>query len=96
LEKIKHGSKTLAECGGIHGVDDTSSFFFNLLLQNQKAKINQTNGTSYPLVKRIQVCSNKGPGPHQKGDNHRNVRKGWGHLKILFLRTMKPETLNFT
>jgi hypothetical protein len=21
---------------------------------------------------------------------------GWGHLKILFLRTMKPEKLNFT
>ena len=34
-------------------------------------------------------------GPLQKGDNHRNVRKEWGHLKILFLRTMKPETLNF-
>jgi hypothetical protein len=27
LEKIKHGFKTLAECGGIRGVDDTSSFF---------------------------------------------------------------------
>jgi hypothetical protein len=52
--------------------------------------------TNYPLVKRIQVCSNKGPGPLQKGDNHRNVRKGWGHLKLLFLRTMKPEKLNFS
>jgi hypothetical protein len=27
LEKIKHGFKTLAECGGIRGVDDTSSYF---------------------------------------------------------------------
>jgi hypothetical protein len=53
-------------------------------------------GTNYPLVKRIQVCSNKGSGPLQTGDNNRNVRKGWGHLKILFLRTMKPEKLNFT
>jgi hypothetical protein len=53
-------------------------------------------GTNYPLVKGIQVCSNKGPDPLQRGDNHRNVRKGWGHLKILFLRTMKPEKLNFT
>jgi hypothetical protein len=53
-------------------------------------------GTNYPFVKRIQVCSNKGSGPLQTGDNHRNVRKGWGHLKILFLRTMKPEKLNFT
>jgi hypothetical protein len=48
------------------------------------------------LVKRIHVCSNKELGPLQRGDNHRNVRKGWGHLKIVFLRTMKPEKLNFT
>jgi hypothetical protein len=26
-------------------------------------------GTNYPLVKRIQVCSNKGPGPLHRGDN---------------------------
>jgi hypothetical protein len=47
-------------------------------------------------VKRIQVCSKKGPDLLQKGDIHRNVRKGWGNLKILFLGTMKPEKLNFT
>jgi hypothetical protein len=47
-------------------------------------------------VKGIQVCSNKGPGPRQRGDNHKNKKMGWGHLKILFLRTMKPEMLNFT
>jgi hypothetical protein len=29
LEKIKHGFKTLAECGGIRGVDDTSSSGIN-------------------------------------------------------------------
>jgi hypothetical protein len=28
FEKIKHGFKTLAECGGIRGVDDTSSFLY--------------------------------------------------------------------
>jgi hypothetical protein len=33
-------------------------------------------------VKGIQVCSNKGPGPLQRGDNHINVKKGWCHLKI--------------
>jgi hypothetical protein len=49
------------------------------------------------LVKRIQVCSNKGPGALFKLEIiNRNVRKGWGHLKILFLRTMKPEKLNYT
>jgi hypothetical protein len=40
-------------------------------------------------MKRIQVCSNKGPGPLQRGDNHKNVKIGWGHLKI-FSRTTGP------
>jgi hypothetical protein len=31
LEKIKHGFKTLAECGGIRGVVDTSSFMYVFL-----------------------------------------------------------------
>jgi hypothetical protein len=45
----------------------------------------------------IQVCSNEGPGPLQRGDNDKNVRIGWGHLKSYsFKRTMKPERLNFT
>jgi hypothetical protein len=38
-------------------------------------------------VKEIQVCSNKGPGPLQRGDNHKNVKMGWGHLKIFFRTT---------
>jgi hypothetical protein len=46
-------------------------------------------------VKRIQVSSNKGPGPLQRGDNHKNVKMWWGHLKILFLRPMKPEKAEF-
>jgi hypothetical protein len=47
-------------------------------------------GTNYPLVKGIQVCSNKGPGPLQGGDNHKNVKMGRGHLKIFFSRTTGP------
>ena len=35
-------------------------------------------------------CSNKGPGPLQRGDNHKNVKIGWGHLKIFFSRTTGP------
>jgi hypothetical protein len=35
-------------------------------------------------VNEIQFCSNKGPGPLQRGDNHKNVRKGWVHLKIFY------------
>jgi hypothetical protein len=37
-------------------------------------------------VKGIQVCSNKGPGPLQRGDNDKNVKRGWGNLKIFFLQ----------
>jgi hypothetical protein len=47
-------------------------------------------------VKGIQVSSNKGSGTLQRGDNHKNEKMGWGHLKILFLRNLKPEKLNFT
>jgi hypothetical protein len=42
-------------------------------------------GTNFPWVKGIQVCSNKGPGL-VRGDNYKNVKMGWGHLKI-FSRT---------
>jgi hypothetical protein len=41
-------------------------------------------------VKGIQVFSNKGPGPFQRGNNHKNVKMGLGHLKIFFSRTTGP------
>jgi hypothetical protein len=47
-------------------------------------------GTNYSWVKGIQVCSNKEPGPLQRGDNHKNVKMGWGHLRIFFSRTIGP------
>jgi hypothetical protein len=47
-------------------------------------------GTNYPWMKGIYVCSNKGPGSLQKGENHKNVEMGWGHLKILFSRITEP------
>jgi hypothetical protein len=40
-------------------------------------------------VKEIEVCSNKGPGSLQRGDNYKNVKMGWSHLKI-FSRTTGP------
>jgi hypothetical protein len=46
-------------------------------------------------MKEIQVCSNKGPGTIQRGDNYKNVKMWWGHLNILFLRTMKPGKAEF-
>jgi hypothetical protein len=35
--------------------------------------------------------SNKGPGPLQRGDNHKNAKMGLGHLKIFFSKTTEPE-----
>jgi hypothetical protein len=40
-------------------------------------------------VKGIHVCSNKEPGPLQRGDNHKDMKIWWGHLKI-FSTTMEP------
>jgi hypothetical protein len=37
-------------------------------------------------MKGLQVYLNKGPGPLQRGDNHKNIKMWWGHLKILFLK----------
>jgi hypothetical protein len=41
-------------------------------------------------VNGIQVCSNKGPDSLHRGDNHKNVKMGRGHLKIYFSRTIVP------
>jgi hypothetical protein len=47
-------------------------------------------GTNYHWVKGIQVCSNIGPGPLQRGDNHKKVKMGLGHLNFFFSRTTGP------
>jgi hypothetical protein len=41
-------------------------------------------------VKGIQVYSNEGPGSLQRGDNHKNVKMGLCHLKILLSKTTWP------
>jgi hypothetical protein len=46
-------------------------------------------GSNYPWIKGIQVCTNKGPSPLQRGDNYKNVKMGSGHLKF-FSRTTEP------
>jgi hypothetical protein len=42
----------------------------------------------------LAVCTNKGPGPLQRGDNCKNTKIGWGHLNI-FSGTNDPEKLRF-
>jgi hypothetical protein len=61
-----------------------------IIAKENTLKIFRKVGTNYPWVKEIQVCSNKGPGPLQRGDNHKNVKIGWGHLKIFFSITTVP------
>ena len=46
-------------------------------------------------MKGLQVCSNEGPGPLRRGDNHENAKIGWCHLKIFFSRTTGPGKLKF-
>jgi hypothetical protein len=48
-------------------------------------------GINHPQVKGIVNCSNKGLGPHQRGDKYKNAKMGWGHIKIFFSRTTEPE-----
>jgi hypothetical protein len=48
-------------------------------------------GANHPRVKGIVICLNKGPGPLQRGDNHKNVKLGWGYLIFFFSRTTEPE-----
>jgi hypothetical protein len=48
-------------------------------------------GINHRWVKGILNCSNQEPGPPQMGDNCKNVKMGWGYLKIFFSRTTEPE-----
>jgi hypothetical protein len=46
-------------------------------------------------LKGIQVFSSFLPGPPQRGDNHKNVKMGRGHLKIFFSRIIGPILTRF-
>jgi hypothetical protein len=43
-------------------------------------------GTNFPWVKGIQVHSNKGPGPVQRGDNKKKCKNRLGSFKNLPLQ----------
>jgi hypothetical protein len=66
-----------------------SKIFFSRTSRPRSIK----RGTNYPWVTGIEVCLvfffYNGPGPLQRGDNHKDVKKGWGLLKI-FSRTTGP------
>jgi hypothetical protein len=68
----------------------TYVYIKKIFFSKSKRPISIKLGINYPRVKGILNCSNKGPGPLQMGDNHKNAKMGWGHLKIFF-RTTDPE-----
>jgi hypothetical protein len=58
--------------------------FLNIFFSRTSRPNSIKLGTHYPWVKGIQVCSNKGPGPLLRGDNHKNVKKAWRYL-VMYL-----------
>jgi hypothetical protein len=52
-------------------------------------------GKNHPWAKGILNCSTKGPDPLQRGNNCKNTKMGWGHLKIFFSRTTESNSSYF-
>jgi hypothetical protein len=77
-DNSKRVKKTLNFC--------KKKIFFSRTTRHNSIKL----GTNHPWVNGIQGCTNKGPGPIQRGDNHKNVKSELGHLKIFFSRTTGP------
>jgi hypothetical protein len=73
---LKEGIAPLQRGNNSEGVKIHRTFLKIFFSRTRKPKSIKLD-TNYRLVKRIQVCSNKGPGSLQRGNNHRNVRKGW-------------------
>jgi hypothetical protein len=46
---------------------------------------------NHPWLKGILNCTDKGPGPLQRGDNCKNAKMVCGRLRIFFSRTSGPE-----
>jgi hypothetical protein len=65
-------------------------FFLNLLLQTQQAKFNQTWSKLSLGEGNFSLFKKKRPDPLQREDHYKNVKMGWGHLKIFFSRTTGP------
>jgi hypothetical protein len=65
--------------------------FLKIFFSRTSRLISIKLGINHPWVKGILNCSNKGPGPLQRGDNLKNTKMWWGHLKIFFSRTTEPK-----
>jgi hypothetical protein len=65
--------------------------FLKIFFSRTSRPISIKLSINHPWVKGILNCLNKGPGPLQRGDNHKNTKMGWVHLKIFSSRTTEPE-----
>jgi hypothetical protein len=70
-------------------------FTVKMMLFRTSRPISIKLGSNHSLVEEIQNWSNKRPGPLHRGDNDKNAKIRWNHLKILS-RTTYPENLRFT
>jgi hypothetical protein len=52
--------------------------------------------TIHSWVKGIHVYSKEWPRYLQSGDNHKNIKIGWGNSKIFISRATWPQNLTFT
>jgi hypothetical protein len=85
---IKLGTKSSLGGGNSEKVKIQRTFL-EIFFSRTRGPISTKLSTNYPWVKGIQVSSNKGPDPLQRGVNHKNVKKkkkkiAWCHLKIFF------------
>jgi hypothetical protein len=65
------------------GIKKHLIFFFRIFFSRTSMPNSIKLNTNYLFVKEIQVCSNKGPGPLQRGNNHKNVKMGLGSFNNL-------------
>ena len=60
--------------------ENITRFFFSRIT----GPISTILGTKYPMVKRIQVCSNVGPPPFPRADNYEMAKKDLTEFKDFF------------
>jgi hypothetical protein len=66
---------------GSDGVTIGKSIFSHVYIEKTFSRISRSIsiklGTNHPWVKGLQNCSDKGPGPLQRGGNHKNAKIGY-------------------
>jgi hypothetical protein len=64
---LKEGDSPSPRGDDSEKIKNTQKFFLKIFFSRTSKPNSIKLGTNYPLVKRIQVCSNKRPGPLERG-----------------------------